>query len=420
MAFIQDAVPFENLIKDARQYADYGFNLARHATFSLERNLQSPKPDSFRSPGYPLLIALSILASGDRGFYPLMLHVQAVLGALMVPLTFFLSRRFMPSWASLTAAGLIAICPHLIVMTSYLLTETLFGFLLLSALVCFQTAFAKREIHLFYLCGVLFGSAFLVNETVLFLPLLLAGLSIGYHYRRREFRSIRQYCVFLGVFLLFPLAWNLRSYLTVPPDAPKASDRAVVTLSHGAYPDFIYKDPRFFRFPYREDPLQPAFGASFKNFRRILWERVKQRPFAYLKWYLCGKPYSFWHWDIIQGQGDIYIYAMATSLYQRSVAADLTRIAMKRLHPLLLILALSGLFHIIATGWRRENLFLSMPVFLFAGLIYFTFLYMIFAPWPRYSLPLRPELYAAALWSLHSIETYLRRKGDHERSWIFS
>jgi len=74
MAYIQDAPPVEKLIKDARQYADYGFNLVQHATFSLERNSPAPKPDSFRSPGYPLLIALSIQAGGDRGFYPLMLY----------------------------------------------------------------------------------------------------------------------------------------------------------------------------------------------------------------------------------------------------------------------------------------------------------------------------------------------------------
>ncbi|MDF1594121.1 MAG: glycosyltransferase family 39 protein [Desulfobacterales bacterium] len=400
--------------KDARQYADYGFNLAQHATFSLERNSPAPKPDSFRSPGYPLLIALSIQAGGDRGFYPLMLYVQAVFGALTVLLTFFLCRRFMPSWASLTAAGLVAICPHLIVMTSYLLTETLFGFLLLAALVCFQSAFAKRGTLFFLFGGILFGSAYLVNEAVLFLPFLLAGLSFGYYYRRREIKSIQQCCVFLGVFLLFPLAWNLRNNLTVPADAPKASDRAVATLSHGAYPNFIYKDPRFFRFPYREDPQQPAFGASFENFRRILWERAKQRPFAYLKWYFIGKPYYLWRWDIIQGVGDVYIYPTATSLYRRSFAADLSRFGIKCLHPLLLILALSGLFLIIAAAWRRENIFSSLPVFLFAGLIYFTFLYMIFAPWPRYSIPLRPELYAAALWSLHSIRTYFRRKGSYE------
>ena len=176
-AYIQDAAPVEYLIKDARQYADYGFNLAQHATFSLDRNSPAPRPDSFRSPGYPLLIALSIHAGGDRGFYPLMLYVQAVLGALTVLLTFFLCRRFMPTWAALTAAGLVAVCPHLIVMTSYLLTETLFGFLLLAVLVCFQAAFAGRGMPFFLFGGILSGSAYLVNEAVLFLPPLLAGLA---------------------------------------------------------------------------------------------------------------------------------------------------------------------------------------------------------------------------------------------------
>jgi hypothetical protein len=188
----------------------------------------------------------------------------------------------------------------------------------------------------------------------------------------------------------------------VPADAPRGSNRAVQTMSHGAYPDFIYKSPYYKRFPYREDPSQPLFGSSIRDFWRVFWPRVKDDPASYLHWYLAGKAYYLWSWDIIQGVGDIYIMPVEDSLFQVSAVAGSIRKIMKFLHPVTLFLALMSI-PVIFLGKRlrgKGKPAVSLPVPPLTICIYFTLIYMVFAPWPRYGIPLRPELYLCAMWAL--------------------
>jgi predicted membrane channel-forming protein YqfA (hemolysin III family) len=122
------------------------------------------------------------------------------------------------------------------------------------------------------------------------------------------------------------------------------------------------------------------------------------------------KPYYFWSWDNLQshrgvevpkGSGDVYFYPVKTSLYMNSKLADLSRRIMKYLHPIILLLALSSI-PITFINFRHcgiDQCIFNTPIFLLAIGIYFTIIYSIFAPWPRYSVPLRPELYICAVWS---------------------
>jgi len=134
--YVENTKIYKPIRADARQYVIYGYNLYHHGIFSKELSSNEPLPDSSRSPGYPLLMSLAFMIGGKRGFYPIVIYTQTILSALSVYLTFLLGIRILSSvWWALFAASLVAISPHLISMTSYLLTETLFGFILLLALV---------------------------------------------------------------------------------------------------------------------------------------------------------------------------------------------------------------------------------------------------------------------------------------------
>ncbi len=148
--------------------------------------------------------------------------------------------------------------------------------------------------------------------------------------------------------------------------------------------------------------MQPAFGGSLETFRHILWERVKKEPLRYMKWYLVGKPYYLWSWDIIQGVGDIYINPVKNSLFEISKIAGLSKTTMKFFHPIVLLLALAGipLLYRECRYQKTEEILLRTPFLPLTVCIYFTILYCVFAPWPRYSIPVRPELYLCSLWSL--------------------
>jgi len=391
--------------RDAKEYTLYAHNLFKHGIFSKAISEEKLQPDSFRSPGYPLFIALIMAAGGEQRYLPVLIYTQAILSALLVPLTFFTGIYFIPASVALVAAVLVALSPHLITITANVLTETLFAFLLLAAICCFQSALANKHKVLFIISAVFFGCAYLTNEASLFMPY---GLSVVIYvlkfFDQKSFIKngyFLKLVLFLLIFSFVPAAWFLRNHFNLSADAKRGSDRAIATMSHGAYPNFIYKSLRYKRFPYREDPMQPAFGASFENFIEIFWARVKNEPYRYSKWYLVGKPYYFWSWDIIQGVGDVYIYPVKTSLFESSKAAKLTKVTMRFLHPIVLLLAFACIafffqnYRLQKTGDTLHSTAL-LPL---AVCVYFTGIYMFFAPWPRYSIPLRPELYLCAVWS---------------------
>ena len=418
-AFVFRLLFFDHLVlphppvwKDEREYLIYAYNLVHYDTYSREYPAKEPQPDAWRSPGYPLVVALALLIGGLRHYYEIMIYFQIVISTLCVAMTFFLGRRLMPRWAALSAAGLVAFSPHLISTTSNFLTETLLSFMLLAGILAYYCALEKKRFSLFLLSALFLGYTYLTNETSLFIPWIFALVTV-YFSKVQDDRSTFRRNVWLVVsllfvFCLFLTAWKLRN-MHLPAEADRPEDRAVTSLSHGAYPGFIHKNPALKNFPYRDDPLQPVFGASFKNFRTILWDRFKQRPVRYLCWYLFEKPYYVWSWDNRQsqlggmqrpGSGDIYIYPVVSSLYLKSIPANLTRQLVKLIHPFVLVLALVG---IVVAGREaysnRKSLKLHRsPIFLFTILVYYTVLYTVFAPWPRYSVPLRPELYICAMW----------------------
>ena len=405
--YVQPLVDDIFVARDAGEYVTYGRNLVEHGTFSKDASRLTPRPDSYRSPGYPTFIALLLWGAGGENFLKWLIYTQAILGALLVPLIFLTGLFFLPVAGAMVSALLTAFSPHLITTTGCVLTETLFGFLLMAAVCCLQYAFEKPTAWCYAVSAVLFGCAYLTNEASLFVPYLLAGVSFISPAIRKTIIINRllvgRMVAFLIIFTLFPAAWMTRNQINVPADASKASDRAVVTMSHGAYPDFIYKSPYYRRFPYREDPMQPAFGASFEGFSRILWSRAKENPGLYLRWYLVGKPYYLWSWDIIQGIGDIYINPVRVSLFEVSLLGRMIKGTMKFIYPLILSLAVLSMPTVFFRWGKSRNekgALQNLPVLPLSICIYITALYTIFAPWPRYGIPLRPELYLCAVWAL--------------------
>ena len=143
--YVNQAEFYNPMWGDSREYADYGYNLYRHGVFSKDFETSKPVPDSFRSPGYPFLIYLAFLLGGNNAYYPVIIYTQTIMGALLVPLSFWIGMRFLSLSWTLSAALLVAISPHLIAMTSYVLTETLFGFLVLSTVYFFMVALEKND-----------------------------------------------------------------------------------------------------------------------------------------------------------------------------------------------------------------------------------------------------------------------------------
>ena len=82
---------------------------------------------------------------------------------------------------------------------------------------------------------------------------------------------------------------------------------------------------------------------------------------------------------------------------------------MKCFHPIVLIATFIGIPIFVYENFKRKDNLLFVN-FTFSIIIYYTILYTVFAPWPRYSVPLRPELYLFALWTFKTLTAYVIEK----------
>lgn len=426
IAYFKNTSMVDPIRADAAQYVNYAVNLLNHGVFSMDTSSPGmPQPDSFRSPGYPLLIAAVFAVVDEESAFKVLLMLQAIMSSFLVPISFLLGMRFMPISANFIAASLVALSPHLVSSSSYLLTETTFAFVLSLAVWIFVESLEFSSAWLGSLAGVLFGVAYLVNEATLLLPVVLISAILGICFFEpscdppKVFR-LRLWkwplIAMVASFAVFPVAWSARNHLAEVEESLSGKQRAMNTLTHGTYPGFVFRDPVYKYYPYKEDPEQPEYADSIPDFLSIFGRRVKERPLRFLSWYLLEKPYYLWSWNILQGQGDIYIYPVVESLYSKSRFAKATRVVMKGLHPVLLLLILFGVTQIVREcRLRRCASILSVPTIPYVVLAYFTMIYSVFFPLPRYSIPLRPLLYLAGIWAIWTlILTLIRRRGPHE------
>lgn len=388
---------------DARKYYIYANNLLFQGVFSKEVS-QDPTPDSFWSPGYPSLLASILHLAGAKQFYKVALFTQALLGALTAGMAFLIGSLFLPIWGAAAAGVLTAFSPHLISMNGYLLTETLFAFTLVLFLLLFLIAIKTGQGAFFCAAGAVSGAAYLVNPVIFFAPLLFAGLFFianKYSNSPTGNRKNKTNWLFLVAFMVPWLLWSVRCQLNVPAASASSANRALVNFIIGAHHDFfkIWRtDPR--------DPTNPAeldkqkVKGSWSKFIAILARRILDDPGHYAKWYFYEKPKILWSWDILIGQGDVYVYKVTTSWFQNSGLAGAIHSVMKSIHWWLVLLGFLGAVFAIAGIRRHPD---GMVTFIFLLMIYISSVYVVLQAEPRYAIPLRPLLYLGAMFGLWQI-----------------
>jgi hypothetical protein len=376
---------------DAGKYASYGYNLATHGVFSGQYPAEHPQPDGYRSPGYPLLVAAALLAVGTPTYYPLLLLVNAVLGALTCGLTVLLGAGLLPLWGAALAGLLLTFSPHHVSLGNYVLSETLFGFAITACLYLLSRALADRRAATALGAGVFGVLAWATNPVFAVLPVLLVAISAVF--KRSLLRPVLLFALPL---MLAAGAWQVRTSLVVPADGLTAQTRALDNFIIGAHPEFFDV--------WRANPRDPANAAdleiaavkgSWRRYAELLAPRITAEPGRYATWYLLEKPRLLWDWNILVGWGDIYVYPVLSSYYSKSLPMHWSYRLMRYLHTPLLLLALAGL---PLAWWRRHR---DPPA---VGLMYLTLVglsavYVVLQAEARYSVPLRPLLYLAAVYA---------------------
>jgi 4-amino-4-deoxy-L-arabinose transferase-like glycosyltransferase len=397
--FVATAVVQSPLRVDAGQYAQYAKNLVEHGVYSLATTVPPP-PDSFRSPGYPLLLALCRLFGGDAGWYALAIALQVVLGTATVLLCYRLARHWLLFPIALSAAALCALSPHLVVAGAYVLTECTTTFALLAGLVLLVPERGRWRL---LGAGAVLGYAALCNEALVVVPMVLV-------WPLWRARGAGPAIAFVIAALLPLLIWNVRN--ASQDMARTGGERATASISHGSYPGMVFRDPRLLGFPYREDPEQPVFGQSWSGLRSVLGRRIAAEPWRYLSWYALEKPVWLWGWDLVQGR-DVLVYEVGNSPYERQPVMVATHSLMRQLHaPCMLLAAVAA--SVLAWNRRRRWPFAAQALGLVA--LAGTLAYLPVIPDPRYMQPIRPVLFVLGAAAVGGIlqwgRSWLSRRGS--------
>lgn len=396
---------------DAGRFFLYAHNLAAHGIYSKDAgDFENPprpvRPDALVPPGYPLFLAPFVAAQpaplGPPGprLVARVTRAQALLGAAMLPLAFLLFRALVPAGWALAATALTALSPHLVSLSTYLLSETLFAFLLVAGLLAL--AGVRRGGRWAPLpaaaSGLLLGAAVLTRPLLSYFPPLALGLLLLAGPRAGRGRLA---AAFLAGFVLAFGPWVARNLATLGQvGSPRL---AILTLQFGAYPDLTYNDdPRTRGFAYAYDPKAGEVARSYATVLADIRRRFAAEPGRYLRWYLLGKPATLWSWDVIAGAGDVFVYPALRTPYRDRPLFKASHDLMRLLHVPVVLLALAGCVWVWLPAARRTagDLLAARAVAL--ALMYVTALLMLGAPLPRYAFPFQPLLYGMAVFALWS------------------
>jgi hypothetical protein len=427
-AFAQSKVPLYPH-GDAAKYFLYAYNLSNFGIYGYGELKVLPadtdkaiaqeviKPDAINTPGYPLYLSLFLGGTYTEEQRDRALFGQVLLSSLTILLAY---AAFSPIGRiyGIGVATLTALSPHLINQNLFLLTETLFCFLLMVFVWVISRMDAKSRLPWFFFAGLLLTMATMTR------PWIQAYLFVysGYLFLSKLRFSSRQIIFVLIGAAITASPWLIRNSLSLGIAAD--GGQLVRSIHHGMYPNMKYEEQNeSLGYAYNFDPMSSELGESLGVTVGEIARRAKAEPFKYAQWYLAGKIQSVLSWKIIAGADAIFVYHVGDSPYFELPRFYLSAYYMEKSHPVLMFLALIGTL-IVWLPMRPQRQLAEQVFFLRAVsllVLYFLALHMIVAPYPRYSIPMRPILYAMALYPIYlmiqvsGLWDFLTRRGSVQK-----
>lgn len=335
---------------DAGEYVRYALHLA-DGYFG-----RGGVPDAYRSPGYPVLLWLA-----GNWIY----QAQMVLGVATVAGVIALARQWMPRGWALGAGLWMALQPHHIAATGTLLSEVLFGALVVGALLAASCAHERRSLRLSVLAGALFGAAYLTNPVIAFLPFLLVPLfwraGMGKHGAALALVAL----VAIG-------GWGARNALT----GAEGDTRAQMNFVQGSWPE--YHDAWKYQRLLMHDKYAAISAEVASGGVQASLDRMASDPAHYAAWYV-RKVWLMWDWDVRIGQGGVYSILFNNSPLDHGWLL-VTSALQNGLNAPLFWLALLG----IGLAWRNPA-----AMMVAVAVVYVTAVHVVLQAEPRYSIPYR-------------------------------
>jgi 4-amino-4-deoxy-L-arabinose transferase-like glycosyltransferase len=393
---VQTTIVDEPLRADAGEYYFSAYNLVRYGIYSrspgqLANPPQSVKPDAYRPPGLPIIIAALLYLSPDGTTIVRSVQFLNILAGTAAAIALFLAATAIFALPAAFAAGLLAAAsPHLVAVSVYLLTEPyailLTAVLLMVAAIRIPDNGPSRAAY-FLALGALVGGLSLFRPIfIAFAPLLC----FAFETRRDRIAALLLGCAGAACVVA---PWMIRNALTVTDGS---GSLIAATMLDGSYRGYVYNGD-LATFPYARF-ADPMFETARQTVARALDEirlRIAADPLGMALWYLIEKPTYLLRWGNVDGAGDVFVYPVLASPFSDDPLFLLTHRIYAASHDLIVVLAAIGGSLVWIKPVMQFGGFGQLQALRMASLM-LIFLYAAHLPFfaaTRYALPTFPALY---------------------------
>ncbi len=390
---------------DSYEYLRLAGNLLNYQTFSLSDTLPVI-PYNWRVPIYPLFIAglWKIFGSSQDIIY----YAQAVLSTLTIFIIFSVAKELFNFETAILSTLLNCFFLPALVLQGAILSETLYAFLLISAL---SLCIIPRIPNLIFcsMAGICFGCAVLTRPEGLFFPFIF-GLILLYPRRARK-KEFSKILTILSIFLVIIAFWVYRNYKQVGNPSLVHSVFFYRGLSGGL--GLPHSDPLvrgYFAFKYESNP--DKLQEYKQKVLSFYWNYIKENPISYLRvrskqilklWVYGG---SYERWDQTNASYKTLYLEKKWALFWGRMGVYL-------------IFGMIPLFITLWALFKGDNDYKNKAI-LFSYPIYVTFVFLPAETCHRYGLPAQMllSIFMASTLVKH-IGPYLkgRRQGCHKKEW---
>ncbi|HID06272.1 MAG TPA: hypothetical protein EYP10_03900, partial [Armatimonadetes bacterium] len=196
---------------DSVGYDRLALNLLRHGAFS-QSAIPPYAPDSHRTPGYPIFLAIVYRTIGHN---PLaVIAVQDLIDSINAMLVYAIAGSVTTPQGAMIAGLGYAFAPLLIFQAQRLLTETLFVFFMLIALLCGLNALVRSSRSLLISTAISCALATLVRPIGMGLAVMWLLAFVFMTYRCGLRLCLLRIVQFIGAYIAPLLPWLIRNYIT--------------------------------------------------------------------------------------------------------------------------------------------------------------------------------------------------------------
>ena len=208
LAGVTFANPAGSVLADSLGYLDLAESMRTAGDYISHTY---PKEDLLRPPGYPLFLTAIQTLGGSNFVYVTL--AQLALSSLTSWLLFLIGRKLGHPRAGMVAAWLYALSPNIALWSITIMTETLFSFLLATAILVWVWHLKSSKLSWLALAGGVLGLAALVRPIGLYMLPLWAVVTLLAYWRTTGWRkAIGSAGVLLlsGIAAIFP--WMIRNW----------------------------------------------------------------------------------------------------------------------------------------------------------------------------------------------------------------